>query len=360
MHDLPDIVDILKEAVRNGASDIHLCAGLAPAMRVRGDIRPCHGRVISQHECREIILGILTESQRTRLERDLELDFGLQVEGTGRFRGNAHFSRGALEAVFRHIPEEIPSMMELGHRPSIMQLCNRTDGLILITGMTGVGKTTTLASMVHWISQNRDAVIVTIEDPIEFYLPSNRSIIKQRELGNDTRSFPQALLHVLRQDPDVVMIGEMRDNETVRAALTAAETGHLVLATLHTNDAPQALDRIVDYFPGDEQAQVLGQLANTLAGVLAQRLIPSEDGLRRIMLSELLINNSAVSACIREHRFEQIVGLMEIGRKDGMHTFDDMLEELYLSGYISKEEVVAGARDPARMETLRRKPTQKS
>jgi twitching motility protein PilT len=360
MKELPDIIDILREAVRNGASDVHLCAGLAPSMRLRGDIRPCLGRVISNHECREIILGILTESQRTRLERDLELDFGLQVEGTGRFRGNAHFSRGALEAVFRLIPEEIPSLMELGHRHSIMQLCKRTAGLILVTGMTGSGKTTTLASMIRWISENRDAVIVTIEDPIEFYFTSNRSIIKQRELGADTRSFHEALRHVLRQDPDVVMVGEMRDSETVRAALTAAETGHLVLATLHTNDAPQALDRIVDYFPGDEQEQVLGQLSNALAGILAQRLIPSEDGLRRIMVSELLTNNSAVGACIRERRFEQIVGLMEIGRKDGMHTFDDMMQELYLSGYISKEEVVAGARDPARMEGLRRKPAQKS
>jgi twitching motility protein PilT len=316
--------------------------------------------VITRQECREIIFGVLTETQRTRLERDLELDFGLQVAGTGRFRGNAHFSRGALEAVFRHVPDVIPSVMELGHRPSIMQLCNRTDGLILVTGMTGSGKTTTLASLIRWISENRDAVIVTIEDPIEFYFPSNRSIIKQRELGTDTKSFHEALRHVLRQDPDVVMVGEMRDAETVRAALTAAETGHLVLATLHTNDAPQALDRIVDYFPGDEQEQVLGQLSNTLAGILAQRLIPSEDGLKRILATEFLTNNSAIGACIREHRFEQIVGLMEIGRKDGMHTFDDMLEELYLSCYISKEEAVAGARDPSRMEALRRKPPQKA
>jgi twitching motility protein PilT len=287
----------------------------------------------------------------------MELDFGLQVEGLGRFRGNAHFSRGALEATFRLIPEGIPSLMELGHRPSIMKLCELSQGLVLVTGMTGSGKTTTLASIIRRISEERESVIITVEDPIEFYFRSNRSIIKQRELGSDTKSFAEALRHVLRQDPDVIMVGEMRDRETVRAALTAAETGHLVLATLHTNDAPQALDRIVDYFPGDEQEQVLGQLASCLAGVLAQRLIPSEDGARRVLASEFLANNSAVAACIRERRLEQIVGLMEIGRKDGMHTIDDMLEELYLTNQISKEESVAGARDPQRIEALRRKPS---
>ncbi len=354
--ELPDIVDLLRGAVTAGASDVHFCAGLAPSMRIRGDIEPCHDRVLTRQECREVILGILTEAQRTRLETDLELDFGLQVEGAGRFRGNAHFSRGALEATFRHIPGGIPSVEDLGHRQSIIDLCNLDHGLILVTGMTGSGKTTTLAAMIKRISENRNAVIVTIEDPIEFHFKSNRSIIKQREIGSDTKSFAEALRHVLRQDPDVIMVGEMRDPETVRAALTAAETGHLVLATLHTNDAPQALDRIVDCFPGDEQEQILGQLANALRGIVAQRLLPSEDGLSRVMVSEFLANNSAVSACIRDHRFEQIVGLMEIGRRDGMHTFDDVLEELYLAQYISKEEAIAGARDAARIEALRRIP----
>jgi twitching motility protein PilT len=357
---IPEIIDVLKEAVAAGASDVHLCAGLAPSMRLLGDIKPCHERILSKTECREIILGLLTESQRTRLENDLELDFGLQVDGLGRFRGNAHFSRGALEATFRLIPEGTPSIMELGHRPSILKLCELSQGLVLVTGMTGSGKTTTLAAMIRRISEERESVIVTIEDPIEFYFKSNRSIIKQRELGSDTKSFSEALRHVLRQDPDVIMVGEIRDRETVRAALTAAETGHLVLATLHTNDAPQALDRIIDYFPGDEQEQVLGQLAGVLAGVLAQRLVPSEDGLRRVMVTEFLSNNSAVAACIRERGLEQIVGLMEIGRKDGMHTIDDMLEELYLSKQISKEEAVAGARDPKRLEALRRQPSKNS
>jgi twitching motility protein PilT len=354
---LPDVVDLLRVAVQAGASDIHLCGGLPPSMRVRGQIVPCSGRILNRQECRELILGVLTDSQRARLERDLELDFALQVEGTGRFRGNAHFSRGGLEAAFRHIPEGIPRIEDLGHRPAVTGLCDLTRGLVLVTGMTGSGKTTTLAAMIRRISETRQSVIVTIEDPIEFHFPSGRSIIKQRELGSDTKSFHEALRHVLRQDPDVIMVGEMRDPETVRAALTAAETGHLVLATLHTNDAPQALDRIIDNFPGDEQEQILGQLANALAAVVAQRLAPSEDGLSRVMVSELLINGSSVAACIRDRRFEQIVGLMEIGRKEGMHTVDDSLEELYLAGRISKEEAVSGARDPARMEVLRRIPS---
>jgi twitching motility protein PilT len=353
---ITDVVDLLREAVKAGASDVHLCAGLQPSMRFRGEIHPCSEKLLSRQECREIILGVLTDSQRARLERDLELDFGMQVDGTGRFRGNAHYSRGNLEATFRHIPEGIPQIMDLGHRPSVVGLCGLDRGLVLVTGMTGSGKTTTLAAMIRRISETTRSVIVTIEDPIEFYLPSGQSIIKQRELGADTKSFHEALRHVLRQDPDVIMVGEMRDPETIRAALTAAETGHLVLATLHTNDAPQALDRIVDNFPGDEHEQILGQLANSLAAVVAQRLVPSEDGLGRVMVSELLMNNSAVAACIRDRRFEQIVGLMEIGRKDGMHTIDDSLEDLYLAGKISKEEAVTGARDAGRMEALRRVP----
>jgi len=354
MDDLPDILDLLRLAVAEGASDVHLCAGLVPFMRLRGEMKPCHPRVFSRLECREMILGLLTETQRARLERDLELDFGLQVEGIGRFRGNAHFSRGALEAALRYIPVEIPTVEQLGHRPAVAKLCDLTRGLVLVTGMTGSGKTTTLAAMIRKISETRDAMIVTVEDPIEFYFNNARSIVKQREIGSDTNSFAEALRHVLRQDPDVIMIGEMRDCETIRAALTAAETGHLVLSTLHTNDAPQALNRIVDSFPGDEQGQVMGQLSDALAGVVSQRLIPTEDGLGRVLLSEFLSNNTAVRSCIRDHRFEQIVGLMEIGRKDGMYTLDDVLEQLYLSRRISKEDAVAEARDKARIAALMR------
>lgn len=360
MDNIIDITTLLQESVEKGGSDLHLCAGRPPTVRVRGDITPLSGQILSAASCRESILSIITDTQRAKLEKDLELDFGIGVKGIGRFRGNAHYSKGTLEAVFRHIPKHIPPLSDLGHRPAVEALCEMNQGLILVTGMTGSGKTTTLAAMLQRIAESRDAVIITIEDPIEFEFPPCRSIIKQRELGRDTLSFVTALKHVLRQDPDVIMLGEMRDHETVRAALTAAETGHLVLATLHTNDAPQALDRIVDFFPGDEQDQILGQLANVMAGIVAQRLLPSEDGTERVLVTEFLGRNTAVAACIRDRRFEQIVGLMEIGRKDGMNTFDDSLESLYLTKKISKEDAISNARDTNRMVNLRRQPEPKT
>lgn len=349
-----EITSLLRQAVLDGGSDLHLCSDRTPMIRSHGKVISLIPRVISAAECKEAILGILTEKQRSTLELELELDFGISLKDVGRFRGNAHYSMGHLEATFRHIPKEIPELNQLGHRLAVNSICSITRGLVLVTGMTGSGKTTTLASMLRKIADERDAVIVTVEDPIEFEFTSTRSIIKQREIGRDTMSFPQALKHVLRQDPDVIMLGEMRDHETVRAALTAAETGHLVLATLHTNDAPQAIDRIVDFFPGDEQEQILGQLANVLAGIVAQRLIPKENAPGRVLATEFLAHNTAIAACIRDHRFEQLVGLMEIGRKDGMHTFDDSLETLYLGRQISKEEALAGARDTNRMANLRR------
>jgi twitching motility protein PilT len=354
MNELTDITHLLRKMVELGGSDLHLSAGRSPSIRLHGEITPLATAPLNPIICRETILGILTDTQRAQLEKNLELDFGIGIKGIGRFRGNAHYSRSNLEAVFRHIPKNIPLLAELGHQPIVEELCKNDQGLILVTGMTGSGKTTTLASMLQKIADSRDAVIITIEDPIEFEFSSSRSIIKQRELGRDTLSFAHALKHVLRQDPDVIMLGEMRDDETVRAALTAAETGHLVLATLHTNDAPQALDRIVDFFPGDEQDQILGQLANVLTGVIAQRLVLGENRKKRVLLTEFLARNSAVSACIRERRFEQLVGLMEIGRKDGMNTFDDSLEYLYLNRQISKEDAIANARDPNRLINLRR------
>lgn len=356
MDDIIDIIALLQETVEHGGSDLHLCAGRVPSIRLRGEITPLARGAMSAAICRESILGILTDTQRARLEKDLELDFGLGVKSIGRFRGNAHYSRGNVEAVFRHIPKNIPLLSDLGHQPIVEALCELSQGLILVTGMTGSGKTTTLASMIQKIAESRDAIIITIEDPIEFEFSSTRSIIKQRELGRDTLSFGHALKHVLRQDPDIIMLGEMRDHETVRAALTAAETGHLVLATLHTNDAPQALDRIVDFFPGDEQDQTLGQLSNVLTGIIAQRLLPGEDGGRRVLATEFLAKNTAVAACIRDRRFEQLVGLMEIGGKDGMNTFDDSLERLYLNKQISKEDAISNARDTNRLIKLRRQP----
>jgi twitching motility protein PilT len=354
-----DLVELLTIAVRQGASDLHLTVDAPPLARINGDLTPLNGTPMALDSCREMILGVLTESQRSRLEQEWELDFALQVEGVGRFRGNAHYCRGALEAAFRHIPHDIPELEELGHSASIHQICELQRGLVLVTGMTGSGKSTTLAAMVKHISERLAGVIVTIEDPVEFVFTNSRSIIKQREVGSDTRSFAEALRHVLRQDPDVILVGELRDTETISAAVTAAETGHLVLGTLHTIDAPKAIDRLVDAFPPQQQPQIIAQLANALEAIISQRLLARETGGKRVLATEVLIANTAVRATVRERRWEQIVGLIEIGAKDGMRTFDDSLAELYLGRQISKEEAIANARDKMRFENLLRIPTDK-
>lgn len=349
-----DLVDLLAQTVSRGGSDLHLCADAPPMARVHGGLVPLADRALTVEFCRDLVMGILTESQRARLEEDWELDFALQVQGLGRFRANAHYNRGVLEAAFRHIPQRIPDLAELGHRPSILQICGLQRGLVLVTGITGSGKSTTMASMIQHISRHRDGVIVTIEDPIEYVFQNARCLVKQREIGSDTKSFGAALRHVLRQDPDVILVGEMRDMETVSAAITAAETGHLVIATLHTIDAPKAIDRMVDSFPADQQPQIIAQIANALEAVVAQRLLPREDTPGRALASETLVANSGVRACIRERRWEQLVGLIEIGGKEGMHTIDDDLRRLYLAGMISKEDAIANARDRRQMESLRR------
>lgn len=349
-----DLVQLLSDAVGQGASDLHLSVGAPPLIRLNGELASMGGEALTSDLSRDMVLGVLTESQRARLEQDWELDFALQVDGVGRFRGNAHFCRGALEAAFRYIPHEIPELGNLGHSDALLQLCELRRGLVLVTGITGSGKSTTLAAMVRHISERMAGVIVTVEDPIEFVFSNARSIVKQREIGSDTHSFAEALRHSLRQDPDVILVGEMRDPETISAAVTAAETGHLVLGTLHTIDAPKAIDRIVDAFSADQQPQIIAQLANSLEAIISQRLLPAEDGGGRALATEVLVANTAVRATIRERRWEQMVGLIEIGRKDGMHTFDDSLSELYMQRRISKEEAIANARDKARFESLLR------
>lgn len=356
---MSDLVSLLSEAVRMRASDLHVVAGMPPILRVNGDLASLPGDPLGADDTRRMLLDVLTETQRARLEEEWELDFALQVDTVGRFRGNAHYSRGALEAAFRFIPEEIPELSALGHRASIERACEIERGLVLVTGITGSGKSTTLASIVKRISEQRSAMIITIEDPVEFVFSNSRSVVKQREVGADTKSFAEALRHVLRQDPDVILVGEMRDLETIRAAITAAETGHLVLGTLHTIDAPKAVDRIVDAFPGDQQPQVIAQLANALEMIVSQRLLPREDGAGRVLVSETLIANNAIRACIRDRRYEQLVGLLEIGGREGMNTIDDALAELYLARQISKEEAVRNARDVARIEALTRQPVEK-
>lgn len=350
-----DIIDLLNMAVRAGASDLHLAADFPPMARVNGSLIPMMDRALTVELCRDMIFGVLTDTQRARLEEEWELDFAMHVSGVGRFRGNAHFNRGAMEAAFRYIPSDVPELKDLGHRPSIFSICDIPGGLVLVTGVTGSGKSTTVASMVKYISERQAGVILMVEDPIEYVIPNALSIVKQREVGADTRSFSKAVVNALRQDPDLIVVGEMRDPETIRSAVTAAETGHLVFGTLHTIDAPKAIDRIVDVFTGDEQPQIIAQLANSLSAVISQRLLPTEDGKSRALASELLIANLGIRACIREHRWEQLVGLIEIGGREGMHTFDDSLAELYLSRKISKEEALANCRDVERFEKLARR-----
>jgi len=349
MNESIDLVSLLSLAVQHHASDLHLHVHSPPLLRVHGELKALGENTLDGETCRDLIYSVLTETQRIRCEEELELDFALDVPRIGRFRANAHYSRGYLEAVFRHIPEGIPEIETLGHRPSLVELCKREEGLILITGYTGAGTTTTMASMIQRISQLRSGVIITIEDPIEYGFPPARSIIKQREVGSDTKSFASGLKQALRQDPDVIIVGEMRDRETMQAALTAAETGHLVIGTLHTVDASKTVDRIVDIFPSDQQNQIVTQLSNSLVAVVSQRLLPRADGAGRVLATETMIANSGIRACIRDRKPHMILGLIEIGTQEGMNTLDDSLLQLVTNGQITHAEAQIHARDPDRI-----------
>ncbi|CAN5242195.1 type IV pilus twitching motility protein PilT [soil metagenome] len=350
-----DLIDYLEMVLARGGSDLHIAVGTPPAARIDGLVVPLAEDPLEPDDTRTLIFAILTESQRSRLENDLELDFALHVDGLGRFRGNAHFTKSSVEAAFRHIPDSIPDLADLGHGASVERLCERSRGLVLVTGITGSGKTTTLASMVQRILSRRECVAITIEDPIEYILHHGRGIVKQRQIGLDTHSFPNALRAALRQDPDVILVSELRDRETIQTAITAAETGHLVIGTLHTIDAPKTIDRLVDVFPAEQQAQITTQLANCLLAIVTQRLIKREDAPGRVLASELMLNNNAIAATIRERRVEQMLGLIEIGRAEGMHTLDASLAHLLVGGYISYEDAIAHCRDEEFIQTAMQK-----
>ncbi|MFM8658285.1 MAG: type IV pilus twitching motility protein PilT, partial [Chthoniobacterales bacterium] len=251
-----DLVELLAATIEARGSDLHLSVDVPPMARIHGSLVPLSEQLLTVDFCRQLVMGAINEEQRARLEEHWELDFALQIAGLGRFRANAHYSRGALEAAFRHIPERIPELEELGHRPAVQQLCELERGLILVTGITGSGKSTTMASMIQQISRQRDGVIITMEDPVEYVFQNARSVVKQREVGSDTKSFISALRHVLRQDPDVILVGEMRDLETIHAAIEAAETGHVVFGTLHTSSSQGTVNRIIEAFPTNQQEQV--------------------------------------------------------------------------------------------------------
>ncbi len=345
MSQLREITDYLRQTVELGGSDLHLSAWAPPAARVGGNLVPLEDFLLDPESSRRLILDTLSEAQRASLEQNWELDYALQLDGVGRFRGNVHIARGCHEAAFRHIPQHIPDLGELGHHAVVHDICQLRRGLVLVTGITGSGKSTTLAAMIKRISENRSGVIVTIEDPIEFVFAHSSCLIKQREIGADTKAFPTALRQALRQDPDVIVVSELRDLETIRIALTAAETGHLVLATLHTVDAPQSIDRLVDVFPPDQQPQIITQLSGVLEAIVSQRLLQRADGQGRVLASEVLRASHGIRACIRERKLEQIVGLMEIGFKDGSRTIDQTIAMLLDSGYITREEALFHCRE---------------
>lgn len=345
MSQVREITDYLRQAVELGGSDLHISTWAPPAARVGGNLVPLEEFLLDPDATRRLILDTLSESQRAALEQNWELDYALQLEGVGRFRGNVHIARGCHEAAFRHIPQNIPDLGELGHHAVVHDICQLRRGLILVTGITGSGKSTTMASMIKRISENRSGVIVTIEDPIEFVFSHSSCLIKQREVGSDTKGFPIALRQALRQDPDVVVVSELRDLETIRIALTAAETGHLVLGTLHTVDAPQSIDRLVDVFPPDQQPQIVTQLAGVLEAIVSQRLVQRADGRGRVLASEVLRANHGIRACIRERKLEQIVGLMEIGFKDGSRTIDQTIQMLLDNNFITREEALHNCRE---------------
>ncbi len=340
------IVEYLTITRDQGASDLHIAGGAPPACRLHGQINGLEDFDLTQDEAKELVMGILSESQRARLEEDLELDFSVAVKNVGRFRGNAHYVRGSVEAAFRFIPTEIPTISGLGHAGTVEQLCALQQGLVLVTGVTGAGKTTTIAAMIQHILNQRSSVVVTIEDPIEYVFDHGYGLVKQREVGPDTKSFSNALRSALRQDPDIIVVSELRDLETIRTAITAAETGHLVISTLHTIDAPKSLDRMIDVFPAEQQAMIVSQLANCLEAVVSQRLLARQDDTGRVMASEIMRVNHGIRACIIERKFEQILGLMQIGAQEGMHTIDESLAHLLVNGHISYNDAMVHCRDP--------------
>ncbi|MCW2961036.1 MAG: type pilus twitching motility protein PilT [Thermoleophilia bacterium] len=336
-----ELRDLFAQMVETGASDLHLVVGAPPQLRVRGELRTIDGYGdLSNEDTREIVFGILTNEQRQKLEVQWELDFSYAVPGLSRWRVNAFFQRGAIGAAFRIIPEKIRPLSELAVPDSVYQLADLPRGLVLVTGPTGSGKSTTLAGMIDVINEQRHEHILTVEDPIEFIHQHKNCIINQREVGADTDGFARALKSALRQDPDVILVGEMRDLETIQTALTAAETGHLVFGTLHTNSAAGTIDRIIDVFPPHQQAQVRVQLASSLQGVVTQTLVPTKDGQGRIVACEVMIPNGAVRNLIREGKIFQIPSVMQTSQGEGMQTLDAALATLVRSNQISREEAV--------------------
>src|SRR6202171_4833129 len=335
--------ELLHKLSELGGSDLHITTGTAPLARVHGEIHPLDGyRPLSSSETKQLAYSVLTDAQKHRFEENLELDFSFGVKGLSRFRANIFNQRGAVGAVFLAIADEIKSFEDLCLPPVVKSLCDKPRGLVLVTGPTGSGKSTTLAAVIDKINKDRHEHILTIEDPIEFLHNHKNCIVNQREVNADTRGFADALRTALRQDPDVVLIGEMRDLETIESALRIAETGHLTLATLHTNSAASTINRIIDVFPSDQQAQIRAQLSLVLEGILCQSLLPKSSGTGRAMAMEIMVPNAAIRNLIREDKVHQIYSMMQTGQdKHGMQTFNQALATLYHKRAISLDTAMS-------------------
>jgi twitching motility protein PilT len=348
-----NLQQLLKAMVEKGASDLHVTTGSPPQLRIDGSLVPLRVPAMSPVETKQICYSVLTDTQKMRFEEDQELDFSFGVRNLARFRANLFQQRGAVGGVFRTIPFKIASLAELGLPPVLEELCNKPRGLVLVTGPTGSGKSTTLAAMIDKINSERHEHIITVEDPIEYLHAHKNCVVNQREVGADTNSFKKALKYILRQDPDVVLIGEMRDLETIEAALVTAETGHLCFATLHTNSAVQTINRVIDVFPANQQSQIRAQLSFVLEGVISQTLLPRATGSGRVPALEVMIPNAAIRNLIREDKVHQLYSQMQIGQgKSGMQTLNQCLATLYLRRHITLEEAVSHSSEPEELQQI--------
>ncbi len=344
---------LLKVMVEKGASDLHLTSGSPPQLRIDGKLAPLRIPPLTPLETKQICYSVLTEAQKHKFEEENELDLSFGVKGLSRFRANIFVQRGAVAGAFRTIPYKVMSFAELGLPPIVTTLAEKPRGLILVTGPTGSGKSTTLASIIDKINSERQSHIITIEDPIEYLHPHRASLVNQREIGSDTKSFKRALKYILRQDPDVVLIGEMRDQETIEAALTIAETGHLCFATLHTNSAIQTINRILDVFPPGQQGQVRAQLSFVLEGVITQNLLPKANMPGRVLALEVMVPNPAIRNLIREDKLHQVYSQMQVGQaKFGMQTFNQSLFGLLQKRIITQDEAFGRTSEPDELRNM--------
>lgn len=347
---MPIIDEILREAKEAGASDVHLTVGIPPKMRVNGDLITMNYSKMLPADTLDILISVMTEAQREKFEERGEYDFSFSIPNCGRFRVNAYKQRGSVAIAFRLVGTKVPTPEELGVPESVIDLYQRKRGLVLVTGPTGSGKSTTLAAIIDKINNNRDAHVITLEDPIEYLHQHKMSMVNQREIGLDSENYANALRAALREDPDVILVGEMRDFETISVAITAAETGHLVLSTLHTIGAASTVDRVIDVFPPHQQQQIRVQFANVLEAVISQQLIPTVDGKGRVAAFEVMHANHAVRNLIREGKSHQLSSVMQTNRRLGMITMDEAIIQLYQERKITRENAIQFAQDPDTME----------